>query len=177
MSKPLGRIPKRWGRGEILQLAVDYEVGGMTLEEIGAVHGMTRERIRQLLAKEGVSGQYNKCKRLREENRRVAENALHLWYTGCSVTFISNRLKVPLQTVSKHLGASGVSPKRRHRIHDLEVLAWYEEYKAGATLAVIGAKYCPNCRNSASASSTVYQHFKRLGLPRRTWGWKQSSSD
>lgn len=60
-------------RGE--QMKSSY-LSGLTLEQIGQIHGVTRERVRQILAKHGVKGQHSgRTKAIAERRAIKAMNA------------------------------------------------------------------------------------------------------
>ena len=131
---------------------------GMTYRDIGDRHGLTRERIRQILKSVGRDGRIPKESRIPDRISAVLDEAHELARSGETLAEIARRLGVNSSSLSSALAERfgfrfrvGSRPKPGR---DAEVVKLHAE---GLTQAEIG------CRLGVS-QPIVSRFFKRLGL-------------
>jgi len=115
---------------------------GRTLKQLGEEHGVTRERIRQLIAR------YERDHGL--VKKRNIYGAEFEWRecAKCGGIF-SARPTAPNLYCSRRCGLGTL---------DLPIAAMLADYQAGMTYAEVGAKY-------GVGKTTVYRHLRRAGVP------------
>jgi len=125
----------------------DAYQSGRTLQQLGEEHGITGERIRQLIAR-------YECDHGLVKKRNIY--GAEFEWRECVVCggIFSARPTAPTLYCSRRCGV-------RKRTLDLPIAAMLADYQAGMTYAEVGAKY-------GVGTMTVYKHFRRAGvLPQR----------
>jgi hypothetical protein len=107
-EQPPTDSPNEERKTERLAEIVDMATEGRTLQEIGEELGLSRERIRQILAKEGL--RVKDFKRLKIDNRARLKVEINDWvehHPGCRIEEIENRFGLQRKKIYPYLtGAS-----------------------------------------------------------------------
>ena len=126
------------GRKDWSKAVRQYE-DGWTLEEIAKAHGVTRQRISQVLRRDGLEPRAERTERKRATDAERAEVVARLSRQGLTTSEIGVRMGLSHQTVRADLRRAGVDPVRAwQRIktarRQVEWNKWLAYYQSGKTI-------------------------------------------
>ena len=111
---------------------------GWTLEEIATAHGVTRQRISQVLRRDGLAPRAVRTERTRATRTERSEMVARLSRQGLTTSEIAARTGLAVPTVRADLRRAGVDPGRaaariRSARCQAEWAKWLAYYQSGKT--------------------------------------------
>lgn len=159
-GRPKGRGLSKWdGDGEGSRLVEVYE-GGATLREVGEEFGISGERVRQVLARRGVSTRNNRLENMEGLDESLGEMVSR----GMTIPTIAEELGISYNSVAKRMRDLGL--RKTYVPH----VSWdwrgaEEDYLNGVlSLTKIAEKY------EICSYNSLVDVMDRLGHPRRGKG-------
>ena len=126
--------------------AVGMFEDGATLAEIAAAHGVTRQRISQVLRRDGLDPHEARIVRGRGNRATRAERVVALSRQGLTTREIATRLGLCDSTVLKAMRLAGENPTRawyriRRERNEAKWREWKRAYDSGLTLRETAARF------------------------------------